>query len=167
MRTRRGDSHLPFAGRRFRRASAPLWPRSATLTACISATGRIFRRLSRRREARERALSAMTFDPHPERFLRPARAPRLITPTPERLRLLVERESTRCWCSISTQRWRGSRRGTLSSGFWLRRCAFAACTRGRIFASGTAPGRRARAGRAGRGTGLCRARARAGARARP
>ncbi len=33
---------------------------------------------------------AITFDPHPERFLRPARAPRLITPTPERLRLLVE-----------------------------------------------------------------------------
>lgn len=42
------------------------------------------------KEARElgaRAL-AVTFDPHPERVLRPASAPRLITPTPERLRLL-------------------------------------------------------------------------------
>jgi riboflavin kinase/FMN adenylyltransferase len=31
---------------------------------------------------------AITFDPHPERFLRPARAPRLLTPMAERLRLL-------------------------------------------------------------------------------
>lgn len=31
---------------------------------------------------------AITFDPHPEQFLRPAQAPRLITPLPERLRLL-------------------------------------------------------------------------------
>ncbi len=44
------------------------------------------------REARSAAARAVaiTFDPHPERFLRPARAPRLITPTPERLRLLLE-----------------------------------------------------------------------------
>jgi riboflavin kinase/FMN adenylyltransferase len=33
---------------------------------------------------------AVTFDPHPEQFLRPAEAPRLITPTAERLRLLAE-----------------------------------------------------------------------------
>jgi riboflavin kinase/FMN adenylyltransferase len=33
---------------------------------------------------------AVTFDPHPERFLRPDKAPRLITPTAERLRLLAE-----------------------------------------------------------------------------
>jgi riboflavin kinase/FMN adenylyltransferase len=33
---------------------------------------------------------AVTFDPHPEQFLRPADAPRLITPLPERLRLLAE-----------------------------------------------------------------------------
>ena len=33
---------------------------------------------------------AITFDPHPERFLRPAQAPKLITPMPERLRLLAE-----------------------------------------------------------------------------
>jgi riboflavin kinase/FMN adenylyltransferase len=33
---------------------------------------------------------AVTFDPHPELFLRPAHAPRLITPTAERLRLLAE-----------------------------------------------------------------------------
>jgi riboflavin kinase/FMN adenylyltransferase len=33
---------------------------------------------------------AVTFDPHPEQFLRPAQAPRLITPTDERLRLLAE-----------------------------------------------------------------------------
>jgi riboflavin kinase/FMN adenylyltransferase len=31
---------------------------------------------------------AVTFDPHPEQFLRPAVAPRLLTPMPERLRLL-------------------------------------------------------------------------------
>ncbi len=33
---------------------------------------------------------AVTFDPHPEQFLRPSKAPRLITPTDERLRLLAE-----------------------------------------------------------------------------
>jgi len=32
---------------------------------------------------------AITFDPHPEQFLRPCKAPRLITPMPERLRLLA------------------------------------------------------------------------------
>jgi riboflavin kinase / FMN adenylyltransferase len=33
---------------------------------------------------------AITFNPHPEQFLRPTQAPRLITPLPERLRLLGE-----------------------------------------------------------------------------
>jgi riboflavin kinase/FMN adenylyltransferase len=33
---------------------------------------------------------AITFDPHPEQFLRPADAPQLITPLPERIRLLAE-----------------------------------------------------------------------------
>lgn len=33
---------------------------------------------------------AITFDPHPERFLRPGKAPRLITPNAERLRLLAD-----------------------------------------------------------------------------
>jgi riboflavin kinase/FMN adenylyltransferase len=33
---------------------------------------------------------AVTFDPHPEQFLRPDKAPRLITPAAERLRLLAE-----------------------------------------------------------------------------
>jgi riboflavin kinase/FMN adenylyltransferase len=32
---------------------------------------------------------AVTFDPHPEQFLRPALAPRLLTPMPERARLLA------------------------------------------------------------------------------
>ena len=32
---------------------------------------------------------AITFDPHPEQFLRPANCPQLITPMPERLRLLT------------------------------------------------------------------------------
>jgi riboflavin kinase/FMN adenylyltransferase len=32
---------------------------------------------------------AVTFDPHPDRFLRPARAPRLLTPMNERVRLLA------------------------------------------------------------------------------
>ena len=44
------------------------------------------------REARElgaRAV-AITFDPHPDQFLRPADAPRLLTPVDERLRLLAE-----------------------------------------------------------------------------
>lgn len=43
-------------------------------------------------EARQRNARAVaiTFDPHPEQFLRPERAPRLITPMPERLRLLAE-----------------------------------------------------------------------------
>jgi riboflavin kinase/FMN adenylyltransferase len=33
--------------------------------------------------------AAITFDPHPERFLRPARAPQLITPMEERVKLLA------------------------------------------------------------------------------
>lgn len=41
------------------------------------------------RETGARAL-AITFDPHPEQFLRPSQAPKLITPFPERLRLLAE-----------------------------------------------------------------------------
>ena len=44
------------------------------------------------REAREAGAHsvAITFDPHPERFLRPERAPKLITPLAERLRLLSQ-----------------------------------------------------------------------------
>jgi riboflavin kinase / FMN adenylyltransferase len=43
------------------------------------------------REARERGCRAVaiTFDPHPERFLRPARAFKLLTPMDERIRLLA------------------------------------------------------------------------------
>src|ERR1035437_3590238 len=48
------------------------------------------------REAREQVARtqraqavAITFDPHPEQFLRPAEAPRLLTPLNERLRLLA------------------------------------------------------------------------------
>lgn len=33
---------------------------------------------------------AVTFDPHPDRYLRPANAPKLLTPMPERLRLLAQ-----------------------------------------------------------------------------
>jgi riboflavin kinase/FMN adenylyltransferase len=42
-------------------------------------------------EARERGMQSLTvtFDPHPERFLRPAIAPRLLTPIPARLRLIA------------------------------------------------------------------------------
>ncbi len=42
-------------------------------------------------EARARGVRsvAITFDPHPERFLRPARAPRLLTPMDERVKLLA------------------------------------------------------------------------------
>lgn len=43
--------------------------------------------------AQARALGAsaiaITFDPHPEQFLRPAQAPKLLTPMPERARLLA------------------------------------------------------------------------------
>jgi riboflavin kinase/FMN adenylyltransferase len=43
-------------------------------------------------DARERnaLATAVTFEPHPEQFLRPDRAPQLITPLDERLRLLSE-----------------------------------------------------------------------------
>jgi riboflavin kinase/FMN adenylyltransferase len=42
-------------------------------------------------DARERGVRALviTFDPHPEQFLRPEVAPKMLTPIPERLRLLV------------------------------------------------------------------------------
>lgn len=42
-------------------------------------------------EARGKGWSsiAITFDPHPEQFLRPANCPRLLTPIPERLRLMA------------------------------------------------------------------------------
>ena len=44
------------------------------------------------KDARERGLRAVavTFNPHPEQFLRPANAPKLITPDEERLTLLAE-----------------------------------------------------------------------------
>ena len=44
------------------------------------------------REARERKACAVavTFDPHPEKVLRPAEAPHLLTPIEERVRLLTE-----------------------------------------------------------------------------
>jgi len=44
------------------------------------------------REARSTGARAVaiTFDPHPEQYLRPERAPLLLTPMPERLRLLAE-----------------------------------------------------------------------------
>jgi riboflavin kinase/FMN adenylyltransferase len=40
-------------------------------------------------DARERGVRALviTFDPHPEQFLRPEVAPKMLTPIPERLRL--------------------------------------------------------------------------------
>src|SRR4051812_34297824 len=43
-------------------------------------------------DARRRGAKAVavTFDPHPEKILRPEKAPRLLTPTSERLRLLAE-----------------------------------------------------------------------------
>ena len=43
-------------------------------------------------EARAKGLrsAAITFDPHPEVFLRPQTAPKLLTPIPERLRLLAQ-----------------------------------------------------------------------------
>jgi riboflavin kinase/FMN adenylyltransferase len=43
------------------------------------------------REARSLGVraAAITFDPHPERFLRPARAPRLLTPMDQRVHLLA------------------------------------------------------------------------------
>src|SRR5579863_1266231 len=41
------------------------------------------------RSTRARAV-AITFDPHPEQILRPTRAPNLLTPIDERLRLLAE-----------------------------------------------------------------------------
>lgn len=44
---------------------------------------------SRARELSAKCI-AVTFDPHPVRVLRPEAAPRLITPMPERLRLLAE-----------------------------------------------------------------------------
>ena len=40
--------------------------------------------------ARNAKAVAVTFDPHPEQFLRPARAPQLLTPLAERLRLLAQ-----------------------------------------------------------------------------
>jgi riboflavin kinase/FMN adenylyltransferase len=42
-------------------------------------------------EARSKGLRsiAITFDPHPEQFLRPANAPSLLTPIPERIRLMT------------------------------------------------------------------------------
>jgi len=43
-------------------------------------------------EARSRGYRAVaiTFDPHPEQFLRPEKAPRLLTPIPERIRMMAE-----------------------------------------------------------------------------
>ena len=61
---------------------------------------------------------AITFDPHPEQFLRPAQAPRLLTPLAERLRLLALQASTRCWCCPSMRRWPRFPRVSLCAAFW-------------------------------------------------
>ena len=48
----------------------------------------IIRAVVEEARARNGQAVALTFDPHPEQVLRPERAPQLLTPTPERLRLL-------------------------------------------------------------------------------
>jgi riboflavin kinase/FMN adenylyltransferase len=53
----------------------------------LSAVGAEARELEAR--GRSARAVAITFDPHPEQFLRPAQAPRLLTPMDERLRLLA------------------------------------------------------------------------------
>jgi riboflavin kinase/FMN adenylyltransferase len=50
----------------------------------------ILKDLCGRARARVARAVAITFDPHPLRLLRPHQAPKLITPLPERLRLLAE-----------------------------------------------------------------------------
>jgi riboflavin kinase/FMN adenylyltransferase len=49
----------------------------------------ILRAVVEEARARNARAVALTFDPHPEQVLRPERAPKLLTPTPERIRLLA------------------------------------------------------------------------------
>jgi riboflavin kinase / FMN adenylyltransferase len=70
---------------------------------------------------------AITFDPHPEQFLRPAQAPRLITPTAERLRLLAETGIDAVLVLSSTRRWPSFAAGFVeqNSGWCARRAQHA------------------------------------------
>ncbi len=95
-------------------------------------------------EARQRGARAVavTFDPHPERFLRPADAPLLLTPIDERLRLL---SGTGIDAALVLRFDEGagpvSPRGNLSRQFSFARFSFAVCTRAETSASATAPRR--------------------------
>ena len=85
---------------------------------------------------------AVTFDPHPEHFLRPAQAPQLMTPIAERLRLLAETGIDAVLvlpfdAALASL----SRAGFCRSRFWWTHCGCAACTRGRTFVLDTEPRR--------------------------
>lgn len=59
----------------------------------------ILRQLRASAAARSARSVAVTFDPHPLRFLRPETCPRLITPLETKLELLERAASMGCWCS--------------------------------------------------------------------
>ena len=89
--TPRGDTFAVF--RSLREIPAGFGPNVATV-GNFDGVHLGHRSILRGAEAEARATGAramaITFNPHPEQFLRPARAPKLITPLPERLRLLGE-----------------------------------------------------------------------------
>ena len=87
-----GAPHAPYSARSKRclgtsaRPSQPL----ATSMACIAVISKYLKTVAEEARARGMRSIAITFDPHPAQFLRPKKAPKLLTFLPERLKLLAE-----------------------------------------------------------------------------
>src|ERR1017187_7120182 len=131
---------------------------------------------------------AITFDPHPEKYLRPEHAPPLLTPMPERLRLLggtgidavvvlpfdaaLKNLSARDFAHLILAGALGVRALHEGHSFRFGRGAEAGVKELKVlgaelgFAVRVHDARRERAQRAWRGAGVCRARTRRGAGAR-
>ena len=91
-------------------------------------------------EARELGMRgvAITFDPHPDQYLRPAQAPKLLTPLVERLRLLATTGIDTAVVLPFDMRLPTWLRGSLCAGCSWRRFVCANCMKGATSASAVA-----------------------------
>ena len=150
--------------RRFRRGLVPRWRRSETSTACTWGTARFFPQWWKRRGERARARLRLPSIRTRSSILRPEQAPRLLTPMPERLRLLAGTGID----AVAVLPFDAALAGLSARDFAGRILAGALGVRALHEGHSFRFGRGAEAGieelkRAGRGVGICGARARGGA----